>query len=95
MDQRIFEFDTRNEDTCMQNWTFKLNDWDGSPVIEQLEIERASQGCPGHPKTISALVKNRTLESIDLDGLAETDCPRSISCGQMLGKCLANIKKTN
>lgn len=95
MSQRTVEFDTRNEDTCMQKWTFKLNNWDGPHVIEQLEIERTSQGCPGHPKTICALVKDRALDSIDLDGLAQTDCPRSISCGQMLGKCIANLKETN
>ena len=93
MNQRTFEFDTRNEDTCMQSWTFKLSDEGGSHVIDNLEIERASQGCPGHPKTISALVTNMSLDSIDVDALAQTDCPRSISCGQMLGKCIANLKE--
>lgn len=93
MSQRTVEFDTRKEDTCMQNWTFNLSGDGSSANIKSLKIEKASQGCPGHPKTISALVKDRSLDSIDLDALAQTECPRSISCGQMLGKCIANLKE--
>ena len=93
MENRTIKFDTRDEDTCMQSWTFSLSERHGSPIIDQLEIARTSQGCPGHPKTISALVKDRTLDSIDLNGLAETDCHRSLSCGQMLRECITKLKK--
>ena len=86
-------FDTRAGDTCMDGWVFHLRKGGGSLIIEQLEIEKAAQGCPGHPKTISALVKNRSLDSLDLDDLEQADCHRSISCGQMLAKCITNVKE--
>lgn len=88
------EFDTGGQDTCMNSWNFELQQASSSaPVITALEIGRANQGCPGHPKTISALVKGRAIDQIDIEVLAATDCQRSQSCGQVLGACVAEIKE--
>ncbi len=92
MKQWIKEFDTSAEDTCMNSWGFQMQQGDGAaPVIQSVEIGHARQGCPGHPQTISALAKNRAIDQIELDALAATDCPRSISCGQVFGQCVSAI----
>ena len=86
------EFDTSLQDTCMNSWSFQLQQEDGAaPIIKSVEIDRAGQGCPGHPQTISALVKDLEIDQIDLDALAATDCPRSLSCGQVFGQCVASL----
>lgn len=97
MKQWTREFDTSRQETCMTRWTFHLRQSEGGvvPEIESLEIERAMQGCPGHPKTISALVRNRRIDQIDLKALEQTSCPRPHSCGQVLGHCVESLLKTD
>lgn len=87
------EFDTSGQNTCMNSWSFELQQVGSlAPVIRALKIGQGSQGCPGHPKTISALVKGRAIDQIDIEALATTDCPRSQSCGQVLGDCVTELK---
>ncbi len=69
-----------------------LKQEDGVPVIERLEIAPARQGCPGHPKTIAALVSKMSVERLDLEALQQTTCMRRTSCGMNLADCISAIK---
>lgn len=88
-------FDSR--DTCKRSWTFVLRSEGGNLVIQDLTItddrreDGNIQGCQGHPKTIVALVKGRTVDSIDLAALAAAGCPRNKACGQVLAECLRSV----
>lgn len=86
------EFDVSNEDTCMKTWVFDIEENGSEQMIRNLDIKFTRQGCMGHPKSISALVKNRSVESIDTDLLAETTCARDKSCGMILGQCISQIR---
>lgn len=87
------EFTFGDEDTCKQKWTFTLSSGDEGWIIDDLQIDDrpAPRGCSGHPKTIVALVKGRMVGSIDVETLAEAACGRSLSCGQVLARCLREI----
>lgn len=87
------EFDKSNEDTCKSKWVFNLKDVNGNTIIESVEIEKNKKGCPGHPKTISALLNNKPLKGIDTKLLSETKCGyREKSCGMILAECINEIK---
>ena len=92
MKQWTLEFDLEKEDTCKQQWIFHLKQEDGVSVIETLEIAPARQGCPGHPKTIAALVRNMPVDRLDLEALQRTTCMRRKSCGMNLADCVSAIK---
>jgi len=81
------------EDTCKQTWRFSLTHGAEGWIVEDLQIEDREQavGCGGHPKTITALVKGRSVKSIDVDALAEAACGRRMACGQALARCLRQI----
>lgn len=87
-----FEFDVSNEDTCMKKWCFEIEEEGEKEIIKNLNIEFKLRGCKGHPKTISALVKSRPLNTINTDLLAETTCARGKSCGMILGECVSQIR---
>lgn len=86
------EFDVSNEDTCMKTWIFDMEDEGSEQMIHNLDITYTHRGCMGHPKSISALVKNRPLSTIDTNLLAETTCARGKSCGMILGQCISQIR---
>ena len=88
---RTFTFE--GDDTCKQEWIFTLDDGADGVVVRDLEIkERAERrGCSGHPDTIVALVRGRTLSSIDVDALSAAACGRDIACGQALAMCLRKL----
>ena len=88
------EFDLEKEDTCKKQWTFHMKQENGIPTIESLEIAPARQGCPGHPKTIEALVRNMPVDKIDSEALHQTTCIRQKSCGINLAECVSAIKET-
>ena len=81
------------EDTCKYSWTFTLKHNSQGWIIDGLQVEEREkpQGCSGHPKTIIILLKERTLDNIKLEGLAEAACGRRLSCGQVLAQCLSNL----
>jgi len=85
----VFEMDT--EDTCMKEWYFGIEKDESGKKITNSKIVYSKQGCNGHPKTISALIKGNNLESINVDELMKTDCFRSQSCGMTLGKCVTEL----
>ena len=95
MVNRTVEFDMSQEDTCMKRWVFNLKQDSGEPVIESVEIERERQGCVGHPKTISALVRNVPVNALDVEALSQTQCARSTSCGMVLASCVSAIQEGN
>ncbi|GAB7089716.1 TSCPD domain-containing protein [Marinifilum fragile] len=86
------KFDVSKEDTCMKTWVFDIEENGDEQIICNLDITFTRQGCMGHPKSISALVKNRSIESIDTDLLVETTCSRGKSCGMILGQCISQIR---
>ena len=86
------EFDMENEDTCKKQWVFHLKQAGQTAVIESLDIAPARQGCPGHPKTIQALVRDMPVDKLDLDALQQTTCMRRKSCGMNLADCVAAIR---
>lgn len=91
---RKFIFNLTDEDTCMKTWEFDLSITEEGSLINELNIDYTGRGCKGHPKTISALLKNRELTSIDTKLLSEnTPCARSFSCGKALGHCIDDILK--
>lgn len=83
-----YQFKMTDEDTCMRTWTFDIEETDGEQVVKDSFVEYTKQGCNGHPKTISALIKGRKVSEIDLNALKETTCFRSQSCGMSLAACL-------
>ena len=87
-----YEFDMDPKDTCKNNWIFHMKQDTDVPVIDSVEIAPARQGCPGHPKTIEALVRNMPVEQLDLEALQGTTCLRVKSCGMNLADCVAAIK---
>ena len=95
---RKFEFE---ENTCKHEWIFKLSESAQSLVIEDLEIishyqkDGRPQGCLGHPKTIVALLKQRMVDSIDIDELSQSACALEFSCGQALAECLRKLQKVS
>jgi len=86
-----------DEGTCKQTWRFSISEKDGDKVIEDLQIDEREieEGCMGHPKTLSILLKGRSTKSIDLKELEGTYCKKWVSCGQILGKCLEKINKND
>lgn len=88
------KYDVSHEDTCMQNWLFDIEENGSEKIIRSVDIEFDRRGCMGHPKTIAALVTNRSVDSINTDLLAKTACARGKSCGMILGECLEKIQKS-
>jgi len=88
------KFDTSNEDTCQDEWIFNLKKIAGETIIESIEIVQSGKGCKGHPKTISALVRNIPINDLDLDALSNTNCIHDISCGMVLGSCVEEINNS-
>lgn len=88
---RTFTFE--DEDTCKYGWTFTLKNNTLGWIIEDLQIDEREKprGCSGHPQTIVALLKGRSLDSIHHQGLSEAACDRNISCGQALAKGLTAL----
>ncbi|NER03360.1 MAG: TSCPD domain-containing protein [Okeania sp. SIO3C4] len=87
----IIQFDVSHEDTCMPNWTFEVEEIASDKIIRNVAIQQVRRGCPGHPKTISALVKDRPLSTISTEDLAQATCIRGKSCGMVLGECISQI----
>ena len=88
------EFDTADNDTCTDYWTFHMKEEEGRPIIESVKIDRDRQGCVGHPKTITALMKNIPVDALDVGALAETTCVREQSCGMNLGSFIQTIRES-
>jgi hypothetical protein len=89
--ERTFTFET--DGTCKETWVFTLEDTPDGVVVLDLEIgdRERPRGCTGHPGTITALVRGRVLESIDLDALSEAACGRDLACGQALARCVREL----
>lgn len=88
------QFDTTADETCMDKWVFHLTADDaGRVTVRSVEITPSKNGCKGHPKTITALVRNLPLSLISPEALAETGCPRKLSCGMVLGRCQEQIRR--
>ena len=93
---RTFTFDETA--TCKRAWTFTLRRAGAGLVIEDLQVaddrrpNGEIQGCHGHPKTIAALIKGRTVGSLDAAALSAGSCPRNKSCGQILAECLLHLQ---
>jgi hypothetical protein len=88
---RTFTFEP--DETCKQEWIFTLEDGPEGVVVGDLDVREIGdrQGCSGHPATIVALVRGRTLGSIDVDALSEAACGRDLACGQALAMCLRKL----
>jgi hypothetical protein len=93
MKQWKLEFNMEKEDTCKKQWIFHMKQDNGVKVIESLEIAPARQGCPGHPKTIEALVRDMPVDNLDLEALHQTTCMRNKSCGMNLADCVSVMKE--
>lgn len=92
---REFEFDGCG--TCKVHWKFTLSDGQDGVLIEDLEIiggrnDGKELGCLGHPQTIVALICGLPISSIDIVALKEAGCSRSLSCGQVLARCLEQLQ---
>ncbi len=88
MNKWTLEFDMDSKDTYKNNWIFHMKRDTDIPVIESVQIAPARQGCPGHPKTIEALVRNMPVDQMDLDALQRTTCLHVKSCGMNLADCV-------
>jgi len=88
---RTFTFE--GDDTCKQDWIFTLEEGPDGLVVRDLEItdREERRGCTGHPPTIVALVRGRTVDSIDVDALSGAVCGRDVACGQALAICLRRL----
>ena len=86
------KFDMSDKDTCHGEWNFNLKKVNGKTIIESIDIVNSNRGCQGHPKTISALIQNIPIDSINLAALSEADCIHETSCGMVLAECVNNIK---
>ncbi|MGB3223760.1 MAG: TSCPD domain-containing protein [Desulforhopalus sp.] len=80
MKERVVDFNNSDEDTCMRHWTFTLQENSGQTVIKSIEIKPSGEGCVGHPKTIMALIRDTSIDALDLEGLSATKCVRTTSC---------------
>ncbi len=91
MIKRTFTFE--GEDTCKQEWVFTLEDGPGGLVVRDLDItdREKPRGCSGHPETIVALVRGRSISSLDVDALSRAACGRDLACGQVLAMCLRKL----
>lgn len=80
--------------TCKSNWTFELEKVAGIWLIQSLKIEEREQpkGCEGHPKSLEILLKNRPVNSIDVNALADSYCDKDVSCSQVLAECITQLK---
>ncbi|MDC7233915.1 MAG: hypothetical protein PQJ58_11850 [Spirochaetales bacterium] len=86
-------FDLSGVKTCMKTWEFDILSKEGKQIIGDSRISFTGAGCMGHPKTITSLIGNRDLTSIDTKALEGTDCFQSMSCGMVLGSCISEIRK--
>jgi hypothetical protein len=86
-------FTFEEEDTCKYGLTFHLRQTKQGWIIDSVQVEEREKqrGCSEHPKTITALLEGRSLDSINLEGLKETVCGHKLSCGQVLAQCLTSI----
>ncbi len=91
MIKRTFTFE--GEDTCTQEWVFTLEDRRDGLVVQDLEIidREKREGCSGHPETIVALVRGRSLRTLDIGALSSAACGRDLACGQALAKCIREL----
>ncbi len=98
-DRSTHEFTFEQDQTCKERWVFEVSRGDEGLVIEDVAVtahktgDGGSMGCQGHPKTIAALLRGRSLDSIDPDSLADAACVRACSCGQALATCLRQLKE--
>lgn len=84
-------FSGTEDDTCLKKWSFEIEKNDNKKIINDIQIAFTNKGCKGHPQTISALVKGRALDDIDVEALLQTSCFRSQSCGKSLGLCIQKL----
>ena len=91
MTERTVTFDMSGEDTCMKHWTFTAEGRGPETIIRSITIKPSGEGCVGHPKTIMALVRDTSVQSLDLEALAQTRCIRTKSCGMNLATCVAEL----
>lgn len=84
-------FEMEEEDTCMREWYFEVHKHESERRIVNSSIIFSKQGCNGHPKTISALVEGRSIESINTHALMKTKCFRNQSCGMTLARCITDL----
>jgi hypothetical protein len=91
--EHTFIFD--EEGTCKLSWKFTIVDIEGEKIIDNLLIEEReqSEGCLGHSRTLSVLLRGRSVNSINTDELDEVYCNKWTSCGQILARCLGKIKE--
>jgi hypothetical protein len=89
------EYSFEDRHTCKSYWTFELEKVAGMWIIQSLQIDEREQpiGCEGHPKTLMALLKNRPVNSIDVNALSDSYCEKDISCSQVLAKCITQLKE--
>jgi hypothetical protein len=89
-----FEYDCDELDHCKLKWTFFISKKENELIVEDLQIEEREEpkGCFGHPETIIALAKGRTISSFSTDNLLMAKCKNEISCGHFLAKCLLDIE---
>jgi len=94
-DKWTVKFDMSNDDTCHKEWIFNLRKNSSDIIIESVDIIQSGKGCKGHPKTISALVRNISINELDLEALSEADCVHDTSCGMVLASCVEAIKNSS
>lgn len=82
----------KSEDTCKERFDFDLKEIDGELYIDNISI-KGETGCLGHPKTISALLKNRKISDLPMEVLDSCTCRRKFSCGQQLVKAIKQLNK--
>ena len=78
--------------TCYHLFEFELINKNNDIIIHSLKMT-GHAGCKGHPKTISAFVKDRKISDIPLDELAKAECSNESSCAQELVSAIEQIKK--
>jgi hypothetical protein len=89
------KFSFESENTCKSNWSFELEKVAGMWLIHSLKIDEYKEpiGCQGHPKTLEILLKNRPVNSLDIESLSGAYCEKEISCSQILAKCINQLKE--
>ena len=81
------------EATCKDQWRFVLSPLDGGRDYRIDDLEATGKrGCLGHPRTIAALLRGRTIGEIDLEALSDTPCARNESCGKTLAMVVGQLR---
>ncbi len=91
-DLQKFLFIPKDKDnTCKESFEFTIQKDGDTIYIRDLKII-GEMGCQGYIKIVSYLLKDKNIDSFEIEQFSKVTCNRNVSCGINLAEALRQIK---